>query len=137
EAAQALAAAQAEWSRAVEAARTAHITPATTPLLAAVARAQRQQTAATVAWRAGVVDMTRWRLAAAQARVELELALFLARGGEDLDIYSFERQDAQLQRRQVAAARQVAALRAGVDTSERALANAKERYAATRRTATR
>lgn len=135
QAAQALAAAKAEWSRAVAAARAAHLAPASTPELAAVAEAQRRHGAATVAWRAGVVELMRWRYAAAEAQVELELALFLSRRGDEIDLGSFQRQQAQLERRQVAAARQAATLRAAVDTSERAIADAKERYAATRRAA--
>ncbi|HEY2743786.1 MAG TPA: hypothetical protein VGL86_04155 [Polyangia bacterium] len=135
EAAQALAAAQAEWSRAVEASRAAHIARADSPELAAVGEAQRRHGAATVAWRAGVTEMMRWRSAAAQASVQLEIALFLARTGDEIDLGSFQRQQAQLQRRHAAAIHHVVELHAGVDSAEHALADAKERYAASRRAA--
>ncbi|HXU70483.1 MAG TPA: hypothetical protein VN947_14195 [Polyangia bacterium] len=137
EAQEALDAAKAEWSRAVDAARAAHVAPASTPELAAVAEAQRQLGAATVQWRAGVADMMRWRRAAAEAHVELELAMFLARGGDEIDLGRYERQEAQLERRHAAAARHVVALHAGADAAVRAVAEAKERYAATRREASR
>ena len=75
----------------------------------------------------------RWRLATAQGQVELEIAMFLARTGEELDLGSFQRQEAQLQRRHAVAVRHVAELHAGVDAAMHALADAKERYAATRR----
>jgi len=135
EAAHALAAARDEQARAVEAARAARIASADTPELADVAAAQRRHVAATVEWRGGVVEAARWRLAAAEAQVELERALFLARGGDELDVGRFQRQAAQLQRRHAAATRRVVELHAAVDAAERALADAKERYAASRRAA--
>ena len=74
EAARALAAAREEQGRAVEAARAARIASADTRELADVAAAQRRHLAATVEWRGGVVEAARWRLAAAEAQVELERA---------------------------------------------------------------
>lgn len=129
----ALAKAEAAANAATAAVRAQHLPAGDSPMLAAVAEAQRQRSDAIVAWRAGVVELMRWRLAAAQSHVELALARVLARNGADLDCARFRGEEARLQARASEAARQVTHLHATLDAREHALAAAKERYAATRR----
>jgi hypothetical protein len=106
---------------------------AETAELAAIAQAQHQWTMAQLRWRGEMVELARWKLADAQAVRELAIAELLYRRGAEVDVAPFRGQQARLHERVSQEIELVARLHAALDVCARTLAEAKERYAATRR----
>jgi hypothetical protein len=99
--------------------------------LNAVIKAAEERRGALVAWRQSQLEVARWQVAAAEAQLELITAEAVARTGADVDPARFRGQAANMQSGRIDASKQVAKTRAHLDQKERALSEAKERYAAT------
>jgi hypothetical protein len=99
--------------------------------LNAVLKAAEERRSALVAWRQAQLDVTRWQVAAAEAQLELITAEAVARTGADVDPARFRGQAANMQSGRIEASKQVGRARAHLDQKERALSEAKDRYAAT------
>jgi hypothetical protein len=99
--------------------------------LDAVMRAAVERKEALVEWRAAQVEVARWQVACAQAQLEQAMAEIVARSGADVDPAEFRAQSAHMQEGRLRAGQRVTQARAQLDVREKALANAKDRYAAT------
>jgi hypothetical protein len=101
--------------------------------LAEIVQAQRDWTAAELRWRGGLVELAHWKLALTQAARELAMAEIVYQRGTEIDVAPFRGQQARLHERMAKEAEIVAQLHSALDACARAFAEAKERYAATRR----
>jgi hypothetical protein len=99
--------------------------------LNAVLKAAEERRTALVAWRQAQVEVARWQVAAADAQLELITAEAVARTGADVDPARFRGQAGNMQSGRIEASKKVAKARAQLDQKERALSEAKDRYAAT------
>src|SRR5579859_5112426 len=99
--------------------------------LDAVMHAAGERHAAMVAWRRAQCEVNRWQVAAAEAQLELDTAEVVARTGADVDPARFRAQAAELQSGRSEASRKAATARTQLEQKEKALNDAKDRYAAT------
>jgi hypothetical protein len=96
-----------------------------------VMRAAEDRHGAMVAWRRAQCEVSRWQVAATEAQLELVTAEAVARTGADVDPARFRGQAANMQGGRVDASRRAATARTQLESKEKALNDAKDRYAAT------
>jgi hypothetical protein len=99
--------------------------------LDAVLRAAEVRHQANIAWRKAQCEVSRWQLAAAEAQLELVTAEAVARTGADIDPARYRAQAAEMQSGRSDASRKSATARSVLEQKEKALNDAKDRYAAT------
>jgi hypothetical protein len=99
--------------------------------LEAVMQAAAERHEALVTWRRAQCDVNRWQVAAAEAQLELVTAEVVARTGADVDPARFRAQAAEMQSGRSDAGRRAATARTRLEQKEKALNDAKDRYAAT------
>jgi len=99
--------------------------------LEAVMQAAADRHEAMVAWRRAQCEVNRWQVAAAEAQLELVTAEAVARTGADVDPAQFRAQAAEMQSGRSDASRHAATARTHLEQKEKALNDAKDRYAAT------
>jgi len=99
--------------------------------LDAVMRAAEERHQANIDWRKAQCEVSRWQVAAAEAHLELVTAEAVSRTGADIDPARFRAQAANMQSGRSDAARKSASARSLLEQKEKALNDAKNRYAAT------
>jgi hypothetical protein len=108
---------------------------ARTPEIDAVVKAGEARRRADIAWRQAQLDVARWQVAVADAQLELAMAEAVARTGAEVDPARFRAQAARMQNGHREASHAAARARGRLDDQERALNEAKNRYASTLRVA--